>query len=865
MHRYIVSEIVRLGDLVGRSQPSKLQIITSSKTIAANFKVPHYSLETLAQTTVRRQGWQIASALTSLRLIEAIANQASFYLPTIRELLRSGVNLVALQRDKCDRIRILASLALKYRERLRDRHYLDPAELFWQGTLANSNHRGYLFYGYFLPRRDELNFIEAIAGDNSILVLPDRNRQAIELLQTKGWQLETRTEIESIPQHLGRQLQQFWLQAESLPKNVSLQTYPNLIAEVRGVLQQIAWLLERGVTAKNIVLISREERLYGDALIDIAWEYGIPVRVLYEIPIAETRLGGWLQLLLEVIKTDFPFETTVKLLAHPLAKSISPEIWQQARQIHPQNIRAWQELGVDLSLLEFSSGKYDRRVWVRRLNDILENWQILEHGKRWAREIVAYYRLRDALTELAQTTPAKLDRETFINEIGEILLLLSIPAQPGRGGIELHAPTALFGTTYQYVFVLGMAEGILPATIADDPVLDFYDRARLVRDGFLIETAIDKAQTEASSFYYLLGIATTAIEFSYPQTIANKAVLPSSYIARLGLQPTKVANLPLASIETARRVYLHQPQKLNDPLMPQIIKAWQVETLRESGGEADEYDGVVGKGINIDERIFSASQLTQLGQCPFKWFSSRLLKLKELAEAESSLNVTFRGNLYHRCLELSLAEIKTASDLENFNREQLARAFSIAEAELELTRLPGWEQQRHEHLELLYRNTIAPEFLPASREIVDREREFTTQWYGLQVKGKIDRLDRNDTELTVIDYKTSSNPPAGIKDDTGKASLDLQLALYTDSISASHPEASVTAVYYSVTKCKTLRRPVTNSEALAAFAERVKSHLTTGNYPVAPDIELKACRYCAFDLVCRQGDRLSRKSRDGEY
>ncbi|MGB5634614.1 MAG: hypothetical protein WBM86_17780 [Waterburya sp.] len=42
-----------------------------------------------------------------------------------------------------------------------------------------------------------------------------------------------------------------------------------------------------------------------------------------------------------------------------------------------------------------------------------------------------------------------------MNLNNEILALLTVPAQPGIGGIELHSPTALLGTNYPYVFVLG--------------------------------------------------------------------------------------------------------------------------------------------------------------------------------------------------------------------------------------------------------------------------------------------------------------------------------------------------------------------------------------------------------------------------
>ena len=155
---------------------------------------------------------------------------------------------------------------------------------------------------------------------------------------------------------------------------------------------------------------------------------------------------------------------------------------------------------------------------------------------------------------------------------------------------------------------------------------------------------------------------------------------------------------------------------------------------------------------------------------------------------------------------------------------------------------------------------LAVDFLPSDREVIARETEFKTQWHGLQVQGTIDRIDRTATGLTIIDYKTSSSIPAGVKDNTGKANLDIQLALYIDAIEQSQPEIPVEkAVYYSLTKSKAMGRAKKNPELLAAFAERVKAHLEQGYYPVNPDRDCQACQYCAFDSVCRRGNRLNRK------
>ncbi|MFM2314643.1 MAG: hypothetical protein RLZZ04_3919, partial [Cyanobacteriota bacterium] len=667
---------------------------------------------------------------------------------------------------------------------------------------------------------------------------------------------------------INHQLRDCFKQTSPLPSSVKLNIFPSLEQEVWGVLTQVKVLLSQGVATQDIVLVSREAQLYGETLIDVAWEYNLPVQIAYEIPLAQTRLGAWIKMLLEVIRDYFPFEATAKLLSHPLAKCLPAEMWQQARKTHPQGLLAWQELGIDLSLLDFKAS-HSRNFWVNRLLEILSAWDVLENAKSWAREIVAYYRLQSGLRELINHQGLNLTKQAFSQEINEILALLTIPAQPGRGGIELHCPSSILGTNYPYVFVLGCSSGILPAAIADDPILDFHSRKQLAQQGLNISTAIDLALKETFDFYCLLNVPTQRINFSYPELIDRQPGIPSPYLTRLGLKPSPLNNLPLTSLEQARKLYLRQPKLLKNLtpdrswLMPEIAHALQVESNREKAIAPDQYDGVIGIGIDPQSKIFSASQLTQLGQCPFKWFTARLLKLKDLVEAESDLGAAMRGNLYHRCLELSFSEIKTARDLVQFNQERLAQAFATAEQELKLTALPGWTAQRQEHLNLLTLNFVSPDFLPQEREVIATETRFEMQWHGLSLRGQVDRIDRTATGLTIIDYKTSGVTPAGVKDSSGKANLDLQLAVYQDAIAQQYPDQAIdTAVYYSLSKQKILSRPQKDPAELAAFAHQVKKHLTQGHYPVAPDLDRKACCYCDYDLVCRQGDRLSRKHQD---
>ena len=867
MGRYISTNLIN-------SPVESKRVITSSKAIASYLKVPHISLEKLAQSIVRRQGIGIASGLLSRRLLQNavrevvkakdIEGTARAFLSTIKDLFRSGVDLEQLQANSDPRIGQLGSLAIAYQHRLRQTKRIDAAELYWQAALHPYYQQAYTFYGYFAPSQDELTLMDAIAGENSILVLffddlYPQNQQALRWLQSRGWELSTTAS--KVTTGINPKLQQCFKQKSTLPEAASLNVFPSLEAEVKGVLTQVKVLQSQGVALKDIVLVTRDEQLYGETIIDVAWEYSLPVQINYEIPLEQTRLGAWLKLLLEVIRDNFPFEATAKLLSHPLVGQMPPELWVKARESHAQGLTAWQELGIDLSLLDLR-GSYTRSFWLDRLLEICSCWDILENAKVWATEVIAYYRLQSGLKELG-TAPQQLNKRAFIQETNEILALLTIPIQPGRGGVELHCPKSLLGTNYAYMFVLGAIEGILPKAIADDPILDFYSRKQLVKQGLNITTAADLALKETWDFYCLLDVPTQRLTFSYPELIDRSPSIPSPYLSRLGLKPSPVDhNLPLASIEAARRLYLLQPNRLpkNTLAIPEITHAFQVETSRESAIAPDQYDGVISISINPQQNIFSASQLTQLGQCPFKWFSAKLLKLKELPEAESDLSAAVRGVLYHRCLELAFTEIKTASDLAKFNREQLAKAFAAAEGELKLTQLPGWEIQRQEHLNLLALNLATAEFLPAKREVIATETKFEMEWHGLKVRGQVDRIDRTERGLAVIDYKTSGVTPVGVKDDTGKANLDIQLAVYQDAIAQKYLDEPIdTATYYSLSKQKTISRPQKDPAELAAFAERVKTHLQQGHYPVAPDVDRKACRYCDYDLVCRKGDRLSRK------
>ncbi|MBD0336509.1 MAG: PD-(D/E)XK nuclease family protein, partial [Cyanobacteria bacterium Co-bin13] len=438
----------------------------------------------------------------------------------------------------------------------------------------------------------------------------------------------------------------------------------------------------------------------------------------------------------------------------------------------------------------------------------------------------------------------------------DLLESLSVPAQPGRGGVELHNPTSVAGAQYAYVFVMGMAEGWLPAPICNDPVLDFFERQQLQTQNIYLPAAAEMARQEAMGFYFLLQMVTGAVTFSYPKLCDRTELLPSPYLERLGLE-VKVPPLPaIASPEELRRTWLRHKPHPEDPVLPQAERIFRAEQ------SATERDGVVGVPFDYADWPFSVSQLRNLGQCPFKWFADKLLKLGPPEEVEADLSASQIGQLYHRVLELVLAEVQAGSAGNIADFDVLQEKFAIAEQEIISPTLPAWKLRREEHLRCLSRVLQDPNFLPEEAIPAALEASFEGEWHGLKVRGRVDRIDRTDAGLVLIDYKTGKSRPAGIKDQTGKACIDLQLPLYQEAAGPalfSH-EPVASAYYYSIRGRQKIslsaRAP---QHELPAAIDRCKAHLKAGHYPVQPDNNRSACAYCDFDALCRQGDRLSRK------
>ncbi len=909
MTRFISTCLYPQQSAARQASDSSYRVITPSRQASRAIAARHQPLYDTAVKALKQHDQVMAQPLQAQKLfrqtVQAVLQPADLigtsraFMPAVRSLLQSSSSLKPDSANLSIRAAHLITLAQQYQAALHQHGIFDESELYWRAAELAVDPQKIFVYGYFQPRPDELAWIDKLAADESIVFLPMGGtalfaevQSAVNFLEKKGWSVAD----DEITTHsaAGVELCQTFLQpvssdidpqpvnaetvnAETVSaktvsaKTVSAYAYGTFDAEARGVLAQVKALLSADVPAKEIAIIARDEKAYGPKLIDTAWEYGLPLRALYNTPLLTTRLGNWIEQLLNVLDAGFPFEATAKLLGHPLCSNPDSGFWAVARSQHPEGFQPWhklaqERLGLDLSALAQINQTRRRDTWVDEWQRLLKTFDLRRRCARWARESVAFNTLQEGLVELSKPEVETLSWAELRQQLQDLLESLSVPAQPGRGGTELHSPASVIGAQYSHLFVMGMAEGILPPPVSNDSVLDFFERQQLRDRGICLPSATERSHQEARSFYYLLQTATRQITFSYSKLSDRSEQLPSAYLKRMGLQINEPPEPPIASLEELRRCYLDQPGQqaavASDPVLTQAIRAFQVEQRRESAQSADEYDGMVGVPFDYRNWPFSVSQLTNLGQCPFKWFADKVLKLGNPAEAETDLSPSLRGNLYHQVVELLVKAIQANPQRSLTDPDLLREMFLKAEREIDFPTLPAWEMRREDHLRTLLTVLRKPDFWPEGAEPVALERQFKGEWEGFKVTGRVDRIDRTPNGLVLIDYKTSSQRPKGLKDSNGKASIDLQLQLYQDvAASEMFPGETVTAAqYFSLTKGKalTLSNKAPQHELPAAI-ENCKTALNLGHYPVQPDVNRDACRYCDFDSVCRQGSRLTRK------
>jgi RecB family exonuclease len=371
-------------------------------------------------------------------------------------------------------------------------------------------------------------------------------------------------------------------------------------------------------------------------------------------------------------------------------------------------------------------------------------------------------------------------------------------------------------------------------------------------------------------FHDLLRLPTTRISASTFTLEDDAIVSPSSFLEDLessGLAVTRATG-------RADRFAFRHERLLDEPapLTSALGAAGEWFALRRSRSSPDApaYHGDAGPR---NPRVYAISHVERYLDCPFKYFSARVLDLDEERDDESGLTPQERGQLLHEVFQSFFARWHEQGG-RAITADTLADALELFEAVAEETiaRLPEGDRA----LERTYLlgsaaagglgerafNFEIEQETPVLERLLEHPLEGPFEFRGpdgpvrIRIRAKADRIDLlEDGTLRVIDYKLGRAP---------KTSRALQLPVYgicaEQRLGGRHGrDWKVSRAGYVAFKEKnafvSLAGPSSPlDQALADGEQRLVQAIAAierGEFPVRPD-EPFLCTRCGYAGVCRK-------------
>lgn len=556
---------------------------------------------------------------------------------------------------------------------------------------------------------------------------------------------------------------------------------------------------------------------------------------------------------------------------------------------------------------------------------------------------------------------------TFLQEVRRALGAQSqLFGAPNRNGLRVLEATDVRGLRFRAIFMAGLTEGGFPLSASRDWIYPHEERDRLREYGLTLEDISPNTLLKEEHYFYQVACrATERLYLTRPLLLGDDSETVASYYIdelRRAIAPYRF------EAETIRRDYdgkhivdastteelktglvrqqerhLHHGEKA--ALLPQprirrlltlarndgflsaaALQRIEIERQR-AGPRFGAYDGEITDPDLLKlltqkfgpDFVHSASGLSVYGNCPYRFFAQRVLRLEPRGEAALDLQAIDAGKLLHdilrRFFERHRREPLHTLDRKKLQKELAAVADSVFDEherivpplnkqiwkidreirkilldqvllyELELQEEAAAQEVVPAYFEVAFGGTRSAAKDPYSKEEpLEIARETFVGDEKIKISGQIDRVDvaRDDT-IVAYDYKLS----------TGASRWDiisgrsLQLPIYLEALEKlilpDHPIAG--GGYYVIRGAQDRRnKGLYRASQLDYLQLRAKNSIFTdddwqrireevvakiwqfldgmraGRFIVDPSERKKTCRFCDFGAVCRYDrDRIERK------
>jgi ATP-dependent helicase/DNAse subunit B len=545
---------------------------------------------------------------------------------------------------------------------------------------------------------------------------------------------------------------------------------------------------------------------------------------------------------------------------------------------------------------------------------------------------------------------------SFIDEVERCLRsqVLSVGAA-NRDGLRVLEATDVRGLRFRAVFIAGMVEGGFPLRASRDWLYPHEERERLKKYGVVLEDiSTDTLLKEEHYFYQAACRATDRLYLTRPLALSdgNESVA-SYYLEELGraIAPAKIATRQIRgdvdthdvigastaaelAVAVIRQDERHKHHASGEHLLPRkevahlhtharaqgifsasASRRVDVERAR-NGAWFGPFDGEI---TNADLRamlsrhfgsdyVHSASGLSVYGNCAYRFFANRVLRLEPRSEAALDLTALDAGKLLHdilrRFFEQHRREYLPSLDAHELRRELAETADRVFD---EHERLVPPLNPRIWEIDREIRKLILDQVLLYELRLQERtdQRGIRPAYFELAfgrasqaadaaslpdylrlersgaaetalVQGQIDRVDVSDDEHLAVayDYKLSY----GAKLDDIESGRQVQIPIYLAALEQLFLKGFTLAGggYYRLrgtgsrlnqglyrakfADCTSVTSPKTKLDDIEW--NRIRSEVTkrvwqfidgmrAGEFRVKPSLGKTTCKFCDFSAVCR--------------
>jgi ATP-dependent helicase/DNAse subunit B len=569
--------------------------------------------------------------------------------------------------------------------------------------------------------------------------------------------------------------------------------------------------------------------------------------------------------------------------------------------------------------------------------------------------------------ELVAGGPKTVRLATFLQEVRRSLAAQSqIFGAPDRNGLRVLEATDVRGLRFRAVFIAGLIEGGFPLSASRDWIYPHEERDRLREYGLTLEDISPNTLLKEEHYFYQVACrATERLYLTRPLILGDESETVASYYIdelRRAIAPRRLEteiirrdydgkNLDDASTTTEMKVglvrqqerHLHRGAKGSLLPQPRITRLLalarndgflsdaalrRIDIERERAGPFfGRYDGEITDPDLLhlmklkfgSDFVHSASSLSVYGNCPYRFFAQRVLRLEPRGEAALDLQAIDAGKLLHDILR-RFFEHHRREPLHQLDRKKLQKELAnIADAvfdehervvpplnrqiwkidreirkilldqvllyELEVQEASEAQQVLPSYFEVAFGGMKSAAKDPHSKE---EALELTRQTFvgdeTIKISGQIDRVDvARDNTIIAYDYKLST----GSNRSDIISGRSLQLPIYLEALEKLIlPDQPIAGGGYYVIRGGQDRRnkgmyrasqldylnlraknSVFTDEDWQRMREQVVARvwefldgMRAGRFIVDPSERLKTCRFCDYSAVCRYDrDRIDRK------